>query len=160
MGSSKGDELYNGEKDILITITSDFEFRGLEREAMQAFRTQLFTQTDMNEIGQIIVNDIKDGINKGSDLKENPFIPNTKKWIKRKGNSTVFKGKTNKLYNSVRITEVTDNSVSVSATGGGLWWQIKPGNQTGALPYYQRDFFGISIRAFRKLEEFMRKRFG
>ena len=101
-------------------------------------------RSDFESIGNIIVDDAKQAIDRGEDAYGGPFVSNTSGWIKRKGNTTVFRGRTNKLFDSIRIKEIGENYVDVSVRGGGTHWQTNPGNSTRQLPQYKRVFFRIT----------------
>jgi len=136
---------------------TDFDQVGFEREVEAWLNTITPTESDVKELAEIIVKDIKEGIDTGVDLRGNSFIPNTPKWIKRKQNSTVYLGKTKSLYNSIKVLSVTKvgNKIQaiITARGGGLHWQTDP-----KQPRYKRDFFGLSDRMINKLNSWLNGR--
>jgi len=139
----------------MITITSDFNQEGFEREVEAKLNSTIdITSKDVRAIAEMAVEDIKEGIDSGEDLNGNAFVPNTKRWIERKGNSTVYKGKTLSLYNSVKVTHSDDKSATISVQGDGLYWQVDP-----KYPRFKRVFFGFSKRFDSKVLAYLEKNF-
>jgi len=144
----------------LITIMTDFDQEGFEREVEAKLNSLTYISPEqMREIAEMAVVDIKEGIDTGQDLQGSAFVPNTPRWIKKKGNSTVYKGKTNKLYNSISVESVTATNKGteaiIVARGNGLHWQTDP-----KYPGFKRVFFGFSKRFDNKLLDYLRKNFG
>ncbi len=131
-------------------IELDFDEVGFEDEVREMLSNISITQGKLVELGGILVDDIKEGIDKGQDLNSFPFVSNTQAWIKRKGNTTPYIGKTHRLYDSIKISRVDDNSVEVSVTSPGINWQTNPKN-----PFYKRNFFGFSQRILDKIKKWL-----
>lgn len=134
----------------MLSITASFDLEGYEQQLEAQLAKIQLDENRLRELGQIVVDDIKEGIDKGLDLSGNPFIPNTSKWIRRKGNSTPFRGKTGNLYNSIKVKDVGADYVTVRVFGGGVYWQ----NPT-RHPAFKRVFFGVSIRIKNKINEWL-----
>jgi hypothetical protein len=147
----------------MVEIETDFDFEGFEREAITKLNLFAIGQNELKDIGKIVVDDIREGIEKQVDLNNVPLKPNTPEWVKRKGHDNVLIGKTHNLYNSFKsevfgVYDAEKNNgavLEITARGGGLYWQTNPKN-----PVYKRDFFGISERAIRKIGNYLRNKFG
>lgn len=164
MGSRKSNEHYNGKTDILIKLETDIDSAGFIKEVESKLNLYPVTYNNLTQIGDLVITDIKYGIDSGIDLYGKGFIPNTPKWIARKGNDTVYVGKTKQLYNSFKkVVSIFANEsnriggayIDITARSGGLYWQHNPKN-----PKYKRDFFGFSVRINEKIDNFLRRIYG
>ena len=136
----------------MITIKSDFD----AKEIMTKLNLFPLTSKDLRDVAELIIDDITGRIDSGLDVQDRPFIPNTQKWIKRKGNSTVFLGKTKKLLNNIKIKSQSKNSITISVKSNGLWWQFNPRS-----PYYKRDLLGLNGSKLKaKIGDFLRGKYG
>ncbi len=133
----------------MISLQLDFNPEGFETQLEQFTKNITIDEEKLKSVANIIVDDIKQGIQNSADLNDQSFVPNTVKWSKRKGNNTPYIA-TGKLYNSIKITDLTKESFNINVQGLGVNWQTQP-----KYIAYKRDFFGISIRALNKIKSFL-----
>lgn len=139
----------------MIFIEANFNLEGFEQEVNKLLNK--VEQSNLTELANMAIADIKQGIDGGYDLYGIPFVSNTVKWIKRKGGTTVYMGRYGRLYDSINIRNATDNQVEISVRSGGTHWQTNPGNMYGDLPQYKRNFFGFSKRFLDRVKEWLNK---
>lgn len=132
----------------MITIESNFNVDDYLEQVEKEIADR---GLNMHQVGDLLLTDIKEGLDTSTDLRGSPFVPNTDKWLRRKGGKPVYFGKTNNMYDSIQKTVDRFDEQVISVRGGGTHWQTDPGNQYGALPQYKRDFFGISERFLNKV---------
>ena len=114
---------------------------------------------EINDIADIIVLDIKDGITKHSkDIHDQSFAPISTKWANKKGHSKplIHKGKMKEVYVSKRATRSNQKA------------QIKPNDRDrkiptivhneGRNPHKKREWFGISKRVEKKADTYLKLR--
>lgn len=141
----------------MVTIEANFNFEAVDSYLNQVLKQYAVSNEHLKKIGEIVVKDIKDGLKSGKDISDDaPFVPNTPEWIKRKKNNTVYKGKTGKMIESIKMsTQISKNYgiIHIDVYGGGVWWQKQPKS-----PAYKRNFFGVSFRAWKKISDYLRKK--